>query len=168
MRQLELQSSLSSPGAGKSSPLDSAITFDVSKNIPLVPVFRESEVDSYFSLFERTAAALGWPQDVWAILLQCKLTGKAQEACASLSAADSLGYINTYSDFAREKGILFDRWCSVCKANDLNSLRELMLVEEFKNCFPEHFVTYLNEQKVATLQQAAVLADEFALTHKKR
>ncbi|KAF7640719.1 hypothetical protein LDENG_00020130, partial [Lucifuga dentata] len=148
-----------------------------------------------FSAFERIATALGWPQDVWAILLQCKLTGKAQEACASLSATDSLVYDNlkvailrayelvpeafqqrfrglkksfsqTYSDFTREKGILFDRWCLVCKANDLKSLRELMLVEEFKNCLPERIVIYLNEQKVATLQQAAVLADEFALTHK--
>lgn len=35
-----------------------------------------------------------------------------------------------------------------------------------KKCVAEHIVTYLNEQKVSTLQQAAVLADEFVLTHK--
>uniref|UniRef100_A0A671UCI0 Gypsy retrotransposon integrase-like protein 1 n=1 Tax=Sparus aurata TaxID=8175 RepID=A0A671UCI0_SPAAU len=41
-----------------------------------------------------------------------------------------------------------------------------MLLEEFKNRVPERTVVYLNEQKVSTLQQAAILADEFALTHK--
>ncbi|KAK0148503.1 hypothetical protein N1851_011158 [Merluccius polli] len=41
-----------------------------------------------------------------------------------------------------------------------------MLVEEFKNCVTERTVIYLNEQKVATLQQAATLAEEFALMHK--
>lgn len=41
-----------------------------------------------------------------------------------------------------------------------------MLLEEFKSCVSEHITVYLNEQKVSTLQQAATLADEFALTHK--
>lgn len=40
------------------------------------------------------------------------------------------------------------------------------MLEEFKNCVPEQTVMYLNEQKVAALQEAAVLAEEFALTHK--
>ncbi|XP_070407406.1 uncharacterized protein [Nothobranchius furzeri] len=52
---------------------------DISKCIVLVPPFREFEVDSYFQIFERIAAALEWPRDVWALILQCKLTGKAQE-----------------------------------------------------------------------------------------
>ena len=41
-----------------------------------------------------------------------------------------------------------------------------VLLEEFKSCVPERTVVYLNEQKVSTLRQAAILADEFALTHK--
>ncbi|KAG7464302.1 Retrovirus-related Pol poly from transposon 297 [Solea senegalensis] len=192
MRELELQSSSVSSDARSSS---SSTTFDVSKNVSLVPVFRESEVECYLGAFERIAAALHWPKDVWPILLQCKLTGKAQEACASLSVEDGLSYekvksailqvyelvpeayrqrfrglrktaSQTYADFAREKGMLFDRWCSSCKADNFNSIRELMLLEEFKNQVPERTVVYLNEQKVTTLQQAAILADEFALTHR--
>lgn len=31
-------------------------------------------------------------QDVWELLLQCKLWAKAQEACISLSVVDSLSY----------------------------------------------------------------------------
>ncbi|KAI2644884.1 Tethering factor for nuclear proteasome STS1 [Labeo rohita] len=49
---------------------------------------------------------------------------------------------------------------------DFSSLRGLLLLEEFKSCLPERVVTYLNEQKVSSVSQAAVLADEFVLTHK--
>ena len=41
-----------------------------------------------------------------------------------------------------------------------------ILIEQFKDCMPERTVINLNEQKVTTLQQAAVLADELSLTHK--
>lgn len=62
--------------------------------------------------------------------------------------------------------MLFDKWCSATKTEDFDSLRELILLEEFKGCLPERVVVYLNEQKVNSLLQAAVLADEFVLTHK--
>ena len=170
--------------------------FDVSKNIALVPTFRESEVDSYFSAFERIATALDWPKDMWPILLQCKLVGKAQEVVSSLPLETSLQYAivkesilrayelvpeayrqkfrnhkkssgQTFVEFAREKGVLFDKWCS---ANEVKSsfefLRQLMLLEDFKSALPERMVMFLNEQKVSSLSQAAVLADEFVLTHK--
>ena len=61
--------------------------------------------------------------------------------------------------------MLFDRQCSACRADNLTSVHVLMLLEEFKDCLPEHVVIYLNEQEVATLQQAAYLAGEFTLTH---
>ncbi len=64
----------------------------MSKNISLVLQFRETEVDSYFGVFERIASALNWSREVWPLLLQCKLTGKAQEVCATLSLEDSLKY----------------------------------------------------------------------------
>lgn len=40
------------------------------------------------------------------------------------------------------------------------------MLDEFKKCLLEHIVVYLNEQKVPPLSEAAVLADEFALTHR--
>ncbi len=169
--------------------------FDVAKNIAIVPPFREKEVEAYFQAFERIASALKWPTEVWALMLQCKLTGKAQEVCASLSLEESVQYdavkiailrayelvpehyrqrfrttkkseSQTYVEFAREKCTLFDRWIKACKVADYNSLRELMLIEEFKNCVPERTALYLNEQKVSTVQPAAVLADEYTLMHK--
>lgn len=55
-----------------------------------MPLFRESEVD--FSGFERIAAALQWPIEVWSLLLQCKIHGKAQKAVAALTLEDYLNY----------------------------------------------------------------------------
>jgi len=173
----------------------STAAFDVGKHISLVPHFRETEVDTYFSAFERLASALKWPKEVWSLLLQCRLVGKAQAIISALPVEDSLDYETvknailcayelvpeayrqrfrnqkktaqqTFVEFAREKGILFDKWVTASKTKDFNSLRDLMLLEEFKNCLSERVVTYLNEQKVTNLSQAAVLADEFVLTHK--
>lgn len=36
----------------------------------------------------------------------------------------------------------------------------------FKRCLPDRIVVYLNEQKVNKLSAAALLADEYVLTHK--
>lgn len=52
-------------------------SFDISKHIALLPTFRETEVNSYFSALKRIAAALQWLPEVWALLLQCKIHGKA-------------------------------------------------------------------------------------------
>lgn len=124
MHQQELQKGETNSACARSL---AHVRFDVSKHISLVPVFHESEVKSYFGAFECIATALRRPKDV-----QCKLNGKAQEACSSLSVEDSLVYEKvkgtvlqayelvpeayrltsnqTYLDFAREKGILLDRW----------------------------------------------------------
>ncbi len=45
-------------------------------------------------------------------------------------------------------------------------LKELILLEDFKNCVPENVVVHLNDQKIMTLSEAAVISDEFMLTHK--
>lgn len=44
--------------------------------------------------------------------------------------------------------------------------QELILLEEFKNCLPDRIVIYLKGQKVLSLAEATVMADEFAVTHK--
>ena len=62
---------------------------------------------------------------------------------------------------------MFDRWCSSREvAGEFRKLRQLVLVEEFKACVPVDIKTYIDEQKATTLQQAAVLADDYLLTHR--
>ncbi|KAM9440555.1 uncharacterized protein Hap1MRO34_025796 [Clarias gariepinus] len=191
----DVSSALASPLAPlQSSPVSQPV-FDVSRHVGLVPIFREEEVDSYFAVFERIATTLRWPKSLWTLLLQCKLTGKAQEACSALSLEQSLDYdvvkaavlrayervpeayrqsfrnlvkpnSQTFVEFAREKCLLFEKWCSASNVRSFEQLKELMLLEEFKSCLPEQLVVYLNEQKIDVLSRAAVLADEFVLTHK--
>ena len=70
IRVLELDPANRKAPTAVSMPLSSTPEqFDVSRHIALVPQFRESEVDSYFNAFERIAATLKWPKDVWSLLL---------------------------------------------------------------------------------------------------
>ncbi len=73
----------------------------------------------------------------------------------------------TYVEFAREKEILFDRWCGSQKVSTLEQMRQLVLLEEFKRSIPSEIRTHLNEQHASGLSQAAVIADDYALTHKQ-
>ena len=44
-------------------------------------------------------------------------------------------------------------------------LYQLVLIEEFKNCLPTELKPYVDEQKVKSVHQAAMLGDDYALTH---
>lgn len=57
----------------------------------------------------------------------------------------------TYVEFEREKWFLFDKWCVASKVTDFASLKELMLLEEFKKCLPERVVTHLKNFKSTPL-----------------
>lgn len=65
----------------------------------------------------------------------------------------------TYVEFVRDKSVLFDKWCQAFNVKSVAEMRELILLEEYKKCLPERIVVYLNEQKVALVTKAAVLAD---------
>ncbi|XP_077977779.1 uncharacterized protein LOC144433347 [Glandiceps talaboti] len=170
--------------------------FDVTKHIRLVPQFQEREVDGYFQHFEKIAASLKWPKEVWTLLLQSVLIGRAREAFSALPLEQSSDYdlvkdailksyelvpeayrqrfrnirkLNdqTHVEFAREKERLFDRWLS-SKGIDksFDKLRQLMLIEEFKQCVHTDIKTHLDEHKVDVVHEVAIMADDYALTHK--
>ena len=169
--------------------------FNVCKFIKLVPRFNEKEVSKFFESFEKVASQLKWPKDYWAIMLQAVLTGKAQVAYSSMSAEESASYDKvkqailkayelvpeayrqkfrdlrkiqgqTYMDFAKQKERLFEEWCKTKDVSEFDSLRELLLLEEFKNCVPLEIKTHLEEVQVESLGNAAKFADEYILTHK--
>ena len=169
--------------------------FNVCKFIKLVPRFNEKEVSKFFKSFEKVASQLKWPKDYWAIMLQAVLTGKAQVAYSSMSAEESASYDKvkqailkayelvpeayqqkfrdlrkiqgqTYMDFAKQKERLFEEWCKSKDVSEFDSLRELLLLEEFKNCIPLEIKTHLEEVQVESLGNAAKFADEYILTHK--
>lgn len=170
-------------------------SFDLSKNIRLVPQFCETEVDVFFLSFEKIAKALKWPEDKWSLLVQSVFTGRALEVYAALDAEQSSSYedvkttvlaayqlspevyrqrfrnlekstTHTYIEYAREKEIAFDRWVrSKNIGQDYEKLKQLILLEDFKSSVSFEVKNYLEDHKVDKIQKAAVMADDFELTH---
>ena len=183
-------------GLGKHSPSDKASVFDPARNIRLVPPFQEKEVDKYFAQFEKVADSLNWPKESWVLLLQNVLVGKAQEIFGSLSVEQSFNYEHvkeailkayelvpeayrqkfrnylkydskTHVEFAREKENLVNRWCHSKEiGQDFKKLKQMVLLEEFKDKVRPDIRSHLDEQKVEELEKAAIMADDYALTHK--
>ena len=181
---------------GKQSPSDKASAFDPARNIRLVPPFQEKEVDKYFAHFEKVADSLNWPKESWVLLLQSVLVGKAQESYGSLSVEQSSNYEHvkeailkayelvpeayrqkfrnylkydnkTHVEFAREKENLFNRWCHSKEiGQDFKKLKQMVLLEEFKDKVRPDIRSHLYEQKVEKLEKAAIMTDDYALTHK--
>ena len=181
---------------GKQSPSDKASAFDPARNIRLVPPFQEKGVDKYFAHFEKVADSLNWPKESWVLLLQSVLVGKAQEIYGSLSVEQSSNYEHvkdsilkayelvpeayrqkfrnylkydskTHVEFAREKENLFNRWCHSKEiGQDFKKLKQMVLLEEFKDKVRPDIRSHLDEQKVEELEKAAIMADDYALTHK--
>ncbi|XP_033100281.1 uncharacterized protein LOC117103773, partial [Anneissia japonica] len=170
--------------------------FDITKHIRLVPKFDEGDVESFFIAFEKIANRLKWPKEFWTLLLQSGLTGKAQEvfACSSDAVTDDYFKIKesilsayelvpeayrqkfrklkrvpdqSFVEFAREKEMIFDRWYrSLHQENNFDNLREVLLLEEFKRSIPSEIKLHLDERKVMGAKEAAIMADDYELTHK--
>ena len=73
----------------------------------------------------------------------------------------------THVEFAREKENLFNRWChSKEVGQDFEKLKQIVLLEEFKDKVRPDIRFHLDGQKMEELVKAAVMADDYALTHK--
>ena len=72
----------------------------------------------------------------------------------------------TYAEVGRELSNLFHRWLAAEAVEDFESLRDLMIVEQFKNILPERVAIYVSEHKVKTVSEASSLADGYFLTYK--
>ncbi|XP_034090663.1 uncharacterized protein LOC117558522 [Gymnodraco acuticeps] len=162
-------------------------------DLKLVPRFNEKDPEKMFSMFERLAGVRGWSEATRVLLLQCVLTGWAQEAYSSLSVSDYLHYdlvksavLRAYElvpeayrqrfrnwkrgdkshlEFARDISTHFDRWCAATDVDSHGALRDLVILEQFKNSVPEHIAVYISEHAVRTAAEAAALADDYVLTH---
>ena len=175
---------------------DSSQKFDAAKNIRLVPQFQETEVDKFFTHFEKIAQTLEWPKKNWTLLLQSVFVGKAREIYSSLSVSQSQNYEyvkkvvlkayelvpeayrqrfrrarkrpeQTHVEFAREKTQLLDRWLTSKEVGEsYEKFHQLILIEEFKRGVHPDVKTHLDEKVVENVHEAAVLADDYSLTHK--
>ena len=106
--------------------------------------------------------SLKWSEEEWTPLLQSFFVGRAREVYSALSIDNSVQYkvvktavlkayelvpeayrekfwssaendFQTHVEFARQKEILFDRWCTSKEINDnFEKLQQLILVEDLK------------------------------------
>merc|ERR1712208_24059 len=111
-------------------------------------------------MFERVANVRKWPDSVRTLLLQCVLTGRAQEVYAAMSVADSQNYARVktavlkafelvpeayrqrfrfwnkhekqcHLEFARDLSTSFMRWCNASEVTTFEELCDLMVLEQF-------------------------------------
>ena len=194
LKELEIEAQKQAPPPPP--PPEKKDEFDPSKQVRLVPPFQERDVDKYFLHFEKVANSMKWPKESWSVLLQSVLKGKAQDVYSALSVEQSLDYekvkrvilkayelvpeayrqkfrqygkldSQTYVEFARNKEVLLDRWCSAKEVNeDFDKFKQIILTEEFKRHLPLDLKTHLDEQRVNELHEVAIIADDYALTHK--
>ncbi|KAK9509341.1 hypothetical protein O3M35_006680 [Rhynocoris fuscipes] len=158
-----------------------------------MPKFRESEVDKYFLQFERVAQNFGWPRDVWTVLLQSVLTGKAGDIFAQLSFEESKDYNyvkqlilkayecvpekyrqlfrkrkknsnESYPQFVADKRQIFRRWYQSSKVNSFEKLEDLILLEDFYEGLPTEVRLYLSQRgEIENIEQAARLVEDYYL-----
>ncbi|XP_068213735.1 serologically defined colon cancer antigen 8-like [Palaemon carinicauda] len=169
--------------------------FNIGSAIKLVPIFNESDVAEFSSAFEKLARKPSWPESMWTTLVQCRLISKAQKVYAALSEETSAEYEQvreiilkayelvpeafrqrfrnlrklyncTFVEFAREKVSAFLDWLKAKGINDFESLKELILIEEFKNHIGMELKVHLEDLKLETIEAVAVAADEYTLSHK--
>jgi hypothetical protein len=168
---------------------------NLSNMIRFLPRFNDRDPDIFFSLFEGIADQREWDDAERTLLLQAVLEGRAQDAYVALSVVERRCYKSvkaavlrayeqvpefyrqhfrnwrkgdrqTYSEVARDLVGYFNRWCSAVNVVTLEQLSDLVVLEQFKNIVPEHLAAFINEHKVKTAAEAAVLSDEYALTHR--
>jgi hypothetical protein len=169
--------------------------FDIYKASGLLPLYDERDVEMYLANFEKLAEASEWPREKWALILQPKLSGKAVKAVSRLSVAEIADYgvvkeaileeyelvaevyrlkfractkrnNESYADFVHFLTVQFDRWLKSENVDSFESLRQLMLKEQFSDKIPYDVKEYLLDNEADTVMKLARAADEFAAVHR--
>ena len=150
-----------------------------------------------FRAFWKNRCKLGLAQKCWAMLLQTVLIGKAQRVYATLSPegcpeseAVKMAVLKSfelvpeayrqkfwdmrkengqsYIEFLSDKEWLLDKWCPAKDVReDIEKLRQVILIEEFVNCMSEELRVHLRYKKITTGYELAAVADEYVITHKR-
>ncbi|XP_068204237.1 uncharacterized protein [Palaemon carinicauda] len=194
--RLELEITLKSSKSDETSMSASVpAKFSDKWGTKLIPKFSESDVGQFFVAFEKVAHQLAWPKELWAVLVQSAFSGKAQVVYAALSAEDSGDYdivkkmvLNAYQlipeayrqkfrswrkmfnqtfvEWAGQKAVKLDEWLAAEEASTFAELRELVLLEDFKNNIPKDVRIHIEEFNIDNVNEAAKAADRFVLSHK--
>ncbi|XP_042204156.1 uncharacterized protein LOC121853846 [Homarus americanus] len=72
----------------------------------------------------------------------------------------------THLEVARECRMRFDRWCKSEEVKTVDDIRQLVLLEHFKNLVHPEIKYEISKNRVKNLMDAARLADQLAVVHK--
>jgi len=176
-------------------PRDQSSNFDPTKHMRLVPAFNEKDPDSFFQTFEHIAAQCKWPKESLTLLVSTQLRGRALSIYSALSIAEKVDYDSvkaavlkgyqlvpeayrqqfrtlkhhentTHVEYIRQKVRLFDLWTKSRGVDDFKGLRNLMLVEDFKDNLAKNVKSHIEDLDVVDLDEAAKRADDYTITHR--
>ncbi len=120
-----------------------------------------------------------WSRSIRIVMLQTVITGKAQETYAALTMEDRKDYEKvkvailkayelvpeayrqrfrswrkgdrqTHSEVVRDLVSYFDRWCVASAVDNFEKLRDLVILEQFKNIVPDYIATYIMKRSQKT------------------
>ncbi|XP_066990476.1 uncharacterized protein [Macrobrachium rosenbergii] len=167
--------------------------FDLLKAKKLLPDFNEKDPEVFFHTFEDTANILNWPKDHWVMLVRNNLKGKAAYVASQMitikdydvvkkSILDaysitvegyrqnfrnsSKNHSQTFVEFCDLKVRQFSKWLQKAGVNDFDSLKKLMIMEEFLRKLPLNITTFILDKGETDLVKAASLADDYFLIHR--
>lgn len=173
-----------------------ANTLDISKYSQLVASFDEKDPEAFFSQFEKLATNLEWDRKFWPVLVQTKFVGRARQVFVGLSGQDSMNYDivkttvltaydqvaekyrqqfrnyqksndMTYVEYAEDSQRLLNKWLHSRQVITFESLKELILMEQFMLKSPPEIRVYLEERECTNVRAASRLADNYVLTHRR-
>ena len=162
------------------------------KGKALVPRFEENSPDDFFTGFESVARRMGWEEEKWMILAQSAFSGKAQAAYMSLGVEERQDYWGVkeeilrafqitpeyhrsrfrdkrkapgqrFAEFAQEQRRSLMKWWRGLGVETLEQAEEVVLLEQFMQGIAPEIKLYLRERRVETVEEAARLAEDYAL-----
>ncbi|XP_066941426.1 uncharacterized protein [Macrobrachium rosenbergii] len=193
LAELEIQKEQQSANIQINLKTDESSKFDILKAKKLLPDFDEKDPEVFFTTFEDTAKTLKWPQEQWVMVVRNQFKGKAayvisqmvnvkeydviKKAVLDAYAITAEGYrqqfrhsykmpSQTFVEFCNDKVRQFTKWLQKTGVSDFESLKNLILMEEFIRKLPSNIATFILEKGETNLLKAGSLADDYYLIHK--
>ena len=157
----------------------------------------KDSMDAFLERFERMAAIRKWDKGRWAIVLSALLSGRALETYARLSLSEASDYntvklalLSQYSlteegfrlkfrdsrpietesanQFLTRITAYMDRWTEMANVRDFESLKRLIIREQFLNVCPKKLAVHLTERPHEDVESMVMQADRYLEAHRQK
>ena len=162
------------------------------KDPPIQRLRDEDDIENLLTVFERTAMLCKWPREYWTIKLGTSLTGRAQEAYASVHQEDAGNYdivkeailkrysINEETYRKRFRGLhrnteeninafnirlhdIFNKWMK--EVTTVEQMKDRVIKEQLISVLPTEVQTWVREHNPKDTNEVVDLADNYIEAH---